>query len=80
MSAALVAELRAEAEKMWEQSLATKATHNRAELRRRGKLIKAAAAALEAADRDHRQHVEEDGYVYSGCDTCTAILAEEQKP
>lgn len=48
MNAELVAELLDEAEKMWQQSLATAASHNKAELRRRGKLYRKAARALAA--------------------------------
>lgn len=77
MNAALIAEMRAEAEKMWQERLATKATHNRTMLLQRLKLIRRAADALEQADRDHRLHVDEDGRTYAGCTVCDAEIAGE---
>jgi hypothetical protein len=51
MSAELIAEIEAEAEKMWQERLATKATHNRTVLLQRLKLLRRAAVELKAVEQ-----------------------------
>lgn len=80
MSRELAIALVAEADKMTSEALATRATHNRSELRRRATLCRTAAAAIVRLLIDHEAHVTEDGRIYDQCEICEAATAAEVRP